>query len=113
VGLGEAIEYLLRVGIDRILEHDLRLADKLAAGLEELGGSLISAPREAPRGSIVNARFEGRRPERLVERLIESGAIAGPRLGGVRFSPHLYNDDSDVDRALHELGRILETPDED
>ena len=113
VGLGEAIEYLLGVGIDRILEHDLGLADKLAAGLEELGGSLISAPREAARGSIVNARFDGRRPERLVERLIEGGVIAGPRLGGVRFSPHLYNDESDVDRALQELQRVLETPDED
>lgn len=113
VGLGEAIEYLLAVGIDRILDHDLRLADKLAVGLEELGGSVISAPREAPRGSIVNARFHGRRNDRLVDRLIEANVIAGPRLGGVRFSPHLYNDDADVDRALHELGRILETTDED
>lgn len=113
VGLGEAIEYLLGIGVDRILEHDLRLADKAAAGLEELGGTLISAPRAVPRGSIVNARFEGRRPERLVERLIDAGVIAGPRLGGVRFSPHLYNDESDVDKALTELARILETPDED
>ena len=113
VGLGEAIAYLLDVGVDRILEHDLRLADKFAVGLEELGGAMISAPRQAPRGSIVNARFGGRRPERLVDRLIEAGVIAGPRLGGVRFSPHLYNDESDVDHALQELQRILETPDED
>lgn len=113
VGLGEAIEYVLGFGIERILEHDLRLADKVAVGLEELGGTLISAPREAPRGSIVNARFEGRSSQRLVERLIEAGVVAGPRLGGVRFSPHLYNDESDVDRALEELRRILDTPEDD
>lgn len=113
IGLGEALEYLLGIGTDRILEHDLGLADKLATGLEELGGDLISAPREASRGSIVNARFQGRHHERLVDRLIEAGVIAGPRLGGVRFSPHLYNDESDVDRALGELQRILETPEDD
>ncbi|HEX6262067.1 MAG TPA: aminotransferase class V-fold PLP-dependent enzyme [Actinomycetota bacterium] len=113
IGLGEAIEYILGLGVDRILEHDLGLTDKVTAGLEELGGTLISAPRDVPRGSIATARFPGRRPERLVERLIEADVIAGPRLGGVRISPHLYNDVSDVDRALAQLERILETPEDD
>ena len=113
IALGGSIEYLLGFGIDEIWKHDLALADRLVAGVRGLGGELVSSPEDVPRGSIVTARFPGRPPQPLVNRLIEGGVIAGPRLGGVRFSPHLYNDEGDVDRALGELERILATPDHD
>lgn len=112
IALGGSIEYLLGFGIDRIWEHDLHLADRLVAGIRDLGGEVISAPEDRPRGSIVNARFAGGDPEPIVNRLIAAGVIAGPRLGGVRFSPHLYNDEGDVERALVELERILATPED-
>ncbi len=113
IALRASIEYLLGFGIDRIMAHDLRLAGLLWDGLRDLGGVLITPPGDDGRGSIVGARFPGRRPEALVRRLIEAGVVAGPRLDAVRFSPHLYNEDRDVERALAELERILATPDED
>jgi cysteine desulfurase / selenocysteine lyase len=111
IALGAAIEYLLGFGIDRILQHDLRLTARLEAGLRELGGDLLTPPEEDGRGSIVTARFPGHHAGRLADRLGERRVFTSPRLGGIRFSPHLYNDEDDVDRGLAELQRMLETPD--
>lgn len=37
----------------------------------------------------------------------DAGVIVSPRLGAVRFSLHVFNDSSDVERALGALGEIL------
>jgi len=57
LALGAAADYLLDLGIERILEHDLRLGARLIDGLEALG-AVIQTPREPDRrAGIVNARF--------------------------------------------------------
>ena len=70
ITLGAAIEYVDGLGIERILEHDLSLANRLVEGLESLGakpltpksgeassgivavGSRTATVRRSPRGSI-------------------------------------------------------------
>jgi selenocysteine lyase/cysteine desulfurase len=85
VGTAPAVELLVEIGVDRIHEHALRLANAFRAGLDlEPGDS-----------AIVAAEVEG-----AEELLRGSGVMAAARAGRLRTSWHVYNDDADVARAL-------------
>jgi selenocysteine lyase/cysteine desulfurase len=84
-----ALEAFEQLGIARIHEHDLALADRLRTGLglEPQGSAIVSF--EADTGAA--------------ERLEQAGVKASVRAGRVRLSCHLYNTAQDVDRALEAL----------
>jgi selenocysteine lyase/cysteine desulfurase len=113
IALGAAIEYILGIGVAHILDHDRRLAGQMLEGLEGLGGELITPRAEHERAGIATARFPGRDAVRFAARLAEAGVHVSPRLGGLRYSPHFYNDDNDISRALEVTARILATPEQD
>jgi selenocysteine lyase/cysteine desulfurase len=46
-------------------------------------------------------------PEGIVERLAERNAYAAPRLGRLRISPHVYNDEDDVDRFVETFASVF------
>ena len=47
--------------------------------------------------------FPGGMPEGLVEPLGAQGVHVAARIGRLRVSPHVYNDDEDVDRFIEAL----------
>jgi cysteine desulfurase/selenocysteine lyase len=108
--LSAAVDYLLELGIMNVLAHDLALAAELRAGLESLGAEVLTPAEDDRRAGIVVSRFPGRSDKELAARLAEAGVIVSPRLGAVRFSLHVFNDSSDVERALDALGTILGDP---
>ena len=108
LALGSAIEYLLDLGVEAILEHNLALADRLIAGLDERGAHLLTPRAHGKRAGIVTARFEGLDGERVATDLTARGVIVSPRVGSIRFSPHFYNDAADIDTALETLDGVLE-----
>lgn len=107
MALGGAVEYLLDVGIERVFEHDLRLTNLLVTGLRDLGAEFITPLEDGLMTSIVGARFPGTDSRELHRRLGESDVFTSLRLDAVRFSPHLYNDERDAERALAVLGDLL------
>jgi cysteine desulfurase / selenocysteine lyase len=107
VALGAALEYVLDLGVDRVLAHDHALAARLADGLDRLGATVLTPRDDAHRGGIVTARYPGRDGEEVAARLNDAGVIVSPRFGATRFSLHYFNDEDDVDRALEMLGQIL------
>jgi selenocysteine lyase/cysteine desulfurase len=111
--LAAAVEYLLELGIEAILAHDLRLAAVLAEGVEELGATVLTPRNDDERAGIVVARFPGRAATEIAAGLADAGVRVSSRLGGVRFATHLYNDESDVVRALERLERVLAAADAD
>jgi selenocysteine lyase/cysteine desulfurase len=46
-------------------------------------------------------------PAGLIERLAGEQVFVAPRLGRMRISPHVYNDEADVDRFLAVMRRAL------
>ncbi|NUS44396.1 MAG: aminotransferase class V-fold PLP-dependent enzyme [Mycobacteriaceae bacterium] len=82
------------LGPPAIGAHDLALAARFRAGLAELGYAPV--PAESAIVAVPGA-------EAAAGRLYESGVIASPRAGNLRFSFHLYNTTGDVDRALETL----------
>lgn len=101
--LSAAIDYLLELGIENVLAHDLALAGELREGLERLGAEVLTPAEDDRRAGIVIARFPGREGPDLASDLARAGVIVSPRLGAVRFSLHHFNDSSDVERALTAL----------
>lgn len=106
-GLRAAIDLLVEIGIETIEEEVIRLANRLAEGLESIGFR-IGSPRPG-RSGIVGAippLVETRELIRLHGELDRQGIICAPREGMLRFSPHFYNDDEEIDRVVEELKRL-------
>jgi selenocysteine lyase/cysteine desulfurase len=107
IGLARSIDYLHAVGLPRIFAHTLALGDKLVAGLRALGWELVSPQHPASRSAIVSARLPGRDPKDVVRDLGQAGVVVSARRDLVRFSPHLYNTEHDVELALEALRGVV------
>jgi selenocysteine lyase/cysteine desulfurase len=55
---------------------------------------------------ILSLSFPKGMPEGLVERLAEENVHVAARLGRMRISPHVYNDEEDVDRFVAAFRRL-------
>jgi len=102
-GLRASIDLLLEIGIEKIASEVIRVASRLAERLEEIGWQ-VASPRPIASG-IVGAIPPGveqslLRWHRMLE---ENDVICAPREGMLRFSPHFYNDDAEVDRVIELL----------
>jgi cysteine desulfurase/selenocysteine lyase len=99
-----AIDLLLELGIENVHAEVTRLAAKLADALESIGWR-VATPRPI-RSGVIGALPPGDDPSLLKwHRLLEEkGIVTAPREGMIRFSPHCYNDDGEIERivaALH------------
>jgi cysteine desulfurase / selenocysteine lyase len=104
-GLRASLELLLKTGIERIAEYVVALASRFADRLEEIGWR-VASPRPI-RSAIVGAIPPGVEPSLLRwHRLLEeNGVVCAPREGMLRFSPHLFNEDAEVDKVIELLAR--------
>jgi selenocysteine lyase/cysteine desulfurase len=105
VGLHASIGLLSSVGLDRIEHHARQLAQRLVAGVAELGWRPFR-PLDDPAAAshIVSLRHADHEPAAVARRLAdEHGVICGGRAGGLRISLHAYNDDVDIDRLTDVL----------
>jgi len=106
-GLEKSIEYLTDIGIQRIYDHNIALADRLIEGLGGLDIEIVSPVNISERTSIVTCRVKGFDPVEIVQNLKERNIVVHNRQEFIRFSPHLYNCETDVDRAITELRSLL------
>jgi selenocysteine lyase/cysteine desulfurase len=89
----------------QVLPRLAMLTERLAEGLADTGVSMLAAELRAPH--ILSLGFPGGMPARLVERLAAEQVYAAPRLGRLRISPHVYNDEADVDRFVAVFRRAM------
>ena len=99
-----SVEYLLGLGVDRVAAFDQALVERFLQGLDPDRYRLVS-PRQGPRRStlVVLGHRQQDRSSALHRRLAEAGVDVALRRGHLRASPHLYNTEADVDRALEVL----------
>jgi cysteine desulfurase/selenocysteine lyase len=105
-GLRAALDLLLEIGVETIAAQAIGVATLLAEGLETLGWKVALPP--PLRSPIVGAT-----PPSVEQSLFwwhrkleEAGIVTAPREGMLRFSPHFYNDATDVERVLETLGAL-------
>ena len=107
IGLTRSIEFLLDIDIGRIFMYNQYLVDLLIQGLEERNLEIISPCKDIERTSIVAARFPGKDPAEVARKLKEAQVMVSCRKDLVRFSPHLYNQPADIEKALERIDEIL------
>jgi selenocysteine lyase/cysteine desulfurase len=107
VGLTRAINFLNDVGVENIFQHNRQLADRLIEGLQTRGAVITSPLEDKSRSSIVRAHFDNIGSNKIIQSLKRAGVFVSRRGDSIRFSPHLYNSMSDIDKALAEIDNIL------
>lgn len=96
-----SMELILDWGLDAVRD---RLA-MLTGALET--GPVSMLPRDLRAPNILSLGFPDGMPEGLPERLAAAGVHAAVRLGRLRISPHVYNDEGDCARCVAALRQIL------
>jgi selenocysteine lyase/cysteine desulfurase len=99
------MEMMAAWGNAAIVERLAMLTARLADGLREADVVIPETRMRAPH--ILSLGFPGGMPVGLIERLAAEGIYVAPRLGRMRISPHVYNDESDVDRFVGAMRRLL------
>lgn len=107
IGLARSIEYLLKVGVERIFEHNKHLSNLLIQGIEARNAEIISPKNDEQRSFIVAARFPEKNSSEVAIHLNAAKVMVSARKDFVRFSPHLYNEAGDIQKALEEIDRFL------
>jgi selenocysteine lyase/cysteine desulfurase len=99
------MELVAAWGSSAILERLRMLTNQLVDALRGTGVQVPDARVRAPH--LLSLRFPSGMPEGLVNRLAAAQVYAAPRLGRLRISPHVYNDDLDVDRFVECFVRAM------
>jgi len=98
-----ALELLEEIGFERVRERVLSLTDALREGLADKGYEVLGSARPEERSGIVSFRREDLDAARKVAELMEKGIVTAERDGAVRASPHIYNNEADIQRLLDSL----------
>ncbi|MEL0169565.1 MAG: aminotransferase class V-fold PLP-dependent enzyme [Pseudomonadaceae bacterium] len=106
--LSASLSLLLEVGMDTVAsELDARIS-LLAALLSAVPGlTILSDLRPERRSGIITFSVTGADLKPLQRRLMECGVICALRGGGIRWSPHFYTRQSDLEQAVSTLKTLI------
>lgn len=99
------MEMLAEWGAPAVVQRIAMLTERIVEGVRGFGVSVPDARFRAPH--ILSLALKGGIPAGLIEGLASEGVYVAPRLGRMRLSPHVYNDEADVDRFVEVLARRL------
>lgn len=104
------LEMMAAWGADAIAARLRALTDRMAVGLRDAVGGGVRLASAEPRlraPHLLCLELPAGMPEGLVERLAAENVHVAARVGRVRVSPHVYNDEGDVDRFVAVLRGLL------
>ena len=114
VGLGAAIDYLQKVGMSEIANHEHRLTERALDGLIKIPGLTVIGPKTRDsRGAVISFTVDGIHPHDLGQVLDDKGIAvrtghhcAWPLMQALkvqsttRASFYLYNTEDEVDQLV-------------
>ncbi len=101
----EAMRRILDWGVGNISEKIGELTDLIEAEADERDMKTIPKDRRARH--MIGLRLGPDAPDDLASRLAEENVFVSVRSGSVRVSPHVYNDEGDVERLFGVLDRMV------
>jgi selenocysteine lyase/cysteine desulfurase len=99
------MEMVAEWGARDIAERLLMLTERITEGLRSAGINVPEPRFRAPH--ILSVSFRDGMPAGLVEGLATEDIYVAPRLGRLRISPHVFNDEVDCDKFVAALARRL------
>jgi len=119
IGLGAAVDFLERVGMDTVRRHEQQLAAYALERLEEVPGLRHYGPHGEDKGGVIAFTFGDVHPHDVAQILDRDGIAvrAGHHCAmplherfalpaTTRASLYLYNDESDVDKLIDGLYKV-------
>jgi cysteine desulfurase/selenocysteine lyase len=98
--LGASVALLEEAGFAAVEARVLATADYARDRLAERGCRVVPLPEPDGRSGIIAFRHPTLPNDTVLAALTARGVLAAVRGGNVRFAPHAYNNEEDVDRAM-------------
>jgi cysteine desulfurase/selenocysteine lyase len=122
IGLGAAVDYLAKLGMPAVRQHEMELTAYALEKLAKIPGLRVYGPRDVTeRGGVVSFTMDKAHPHDIASILdvegvcIRSGHHCAQPLmdrydlaATARASFYVYNDSADVDRLTAALGKVNE-----
>ena len=107
-GLEASVNYLMKVGIGRIRDRNIRLANLMREELSKIPGVVLFGPQEEKRRtSIVSFSIKDENPELVVKRLEKANMVLAVRelfsKKIIRASPHFFNTEQEILQVISAL----------
>ena len=99
------MEMMAAWGAPAVVERLAMLTERIAAGVRGLDVQIPERRVRAPH--VLSLGFKHGLPKQLLDALAAERVYVAPRLGRMRISPHVYNDEADVDRFVQVLRRLI------
>ncbi|SIO42391.1 Selenocysteine lyase/Cysteine desulfurase [Bradyrhizobium erythrophlei] len=99
------MEMMAEWGAAAVAQRLAMLTDRIADGVHGLGVSVPARDVRAPH--VLSLGFKDGMPAKLIEGLAADGIHVAARLGRMRISPHVYNDEADADSFVAALAKRL------
>lgn len=114
VGLGAAMAFLLKIGMENIWRRDHAMASALKEGLNKLGVEVNSPQHPDEHSAIITFTLKNMDRSKLQAFLadkykLRTRAIYEGGLDAIRISLHLYNSFPEVDKVLEAVQAALAT----
>jgi len=122
IGLGRAIDYLKKIGMDKIKDHEAKLTERLLEGLLKIRRVEVYGPLNfKERIGVVSFNIKDLNPHDVALMLDEASSIMvrsghhccmplvkylGLKEGAVRVSLYLYNTEEEIDTFLETIKEI-------
>ncbi|MFI9402448.1 aminotransferase class V-fold PLP-dependent enzyme [Nocardia sp. NPDC052316] len=103
--LGASIDLLHAAGIPAIWSHVDRLCELACSGLAAIGATVLSDRSPEGRSGIVAVHLDGLPIPLLAKQLQAEGIAVSARAGGLRISPHGYNNEHDIERLIDAVAK--------
>jgi selenocysteine lyase/cysteine desulfurase len=105
--LRQALLNIRAVGKENLYARVREITSELVAGLEGLGGRVISPRGDSEWSGIVSYAPDGAAPKEIVARLAEMDVHVRVRKGRIRICPHWYNISAEVRKFLAALRTVV------
>jgi selenocysteine lyase/cysteine desulfurase len=110
IGLGEAIDRMMIIGMSRVEQHNLTLARHIYSAFARIPALKLVSP---PPGPLATALVAARLPDAIDSQSLRQRMHDHRRISikmaekrwfnGIRFSPHIFNNEEQVQKALAAL----------
>lgn len=103
----EMVTWLLELGLENVYQRIEQITEATRTALRAHGGTLLGDIRSHYDGPILSARFANYDVDALAKAMRADKIALTARKGGLRVSPHFYNNEADAHRLGEAVGAHL------